>query len=86
MEVDASKRCGTSEGNEIQVEKLVYDLFITITRKIGKDSIWIPGTKLKYKRLANFPGSHPKWDKNGNGEGANAKDVSGGDYGVNDGE
>lgn len=63
LEAEVERRGGTSGHDEIQVEQIVSDVFTTRTGKTDIDCICVPGAPFKFKRVAQFLASHPKWDR-----------------------
>lgn len=60
---EVEKRGSTSGRSEQQVEQIVSDLFTRRTGRPNKDGIRIAGPPFRYKQVAEFLSSQPKWER-----------------------
>lgn len=53
----------TSGRDEVQVEQIESDIIVSLTGKIGQDSIRVPGPCFKFMCVVCFLLKHPNWFK-----------------------
>lgn len=47
------------------MKKIVYDIFVRWTGKMGKGGIRVPGRSINFRRIDRFLKSHQNWFKGG---------------------
>lgn len=65
LKEEVEKRGSTSGRSEKHVEQMVSDLFTQRTGRINKEGIRIAGPPFRYRRVADYLSSQPKWERQG---------------------